>query len=186
MAAHDNLSPDQFPRTLHRGMRVMVPTSEIQPHLDRGDHEAAADVVLHHVLNYQETRPRENAEGRYGGLGTHWTDNRDRASRTFAGNKATRDNDNALGDDMQIPVVLRGVVHPSAVDHSPPAHRALFDYSVENEVHVRSGAPISLRSAHVRLPETMPAMEEVLPGMQLGESPGSHVVKRRFNRGMTA
>jgi hypothetical protein len=186
MSASEHLSQQQFPRTLHRGMRVVVPTAEIQPHLDRGDHEAAADVVLNRVLNYQEDRPRENAVGRFGGLGTHWTDNRDRASRTFAGKMATRDNDTTLGDDMQIPVVLRGVVHPEAIDHAPPAHRALFDYSVENEVHVRSGAPVSLRSAHVRLPESMPAMEEILPGMAYGESPGSHVIKRRMNKDVQA
>lgn len=185
MGAHDNLSPDQFPRTLHRGMRVMVPTSEIQPHLDRGDHEAAADVVMHHVLNYQETRPQEIAEGRQGGVGTHWSDVR-AATERFSGKTATRDNDTALGDDMQIPVVLRGVVHPDAVDHAPPAHRALFHYSVENEVHLRSGAPVSLRSAHVRLPETMPAMGDILPGMSYGESPGSHVIKRRYNKDVTA
>jgi hypothetical protein len=185
MSADEHLSPQQFPRTLHRGMRVIVPTAEIQPHLDRGDHEAAADVVLNRVLNYREDRPQENAVGRTGGLGTHWTDNRNRASNTFAGKVAARDEDPNFGDDMTIPVVLRGVVHPDAIDHTPPAHRAVWNYSVENEVHVRSGAPVSLRSAHVRLPEAMPAMEDVLDFRQ-GEAPASHVIKRRMNKDVQA
>lgn len=184
MVAHDNLSPDQFSRTLHRGMHVLVPTSEIQPHLDRGDHEAAADVVMHHVLNYQETRPNENAHGRQGGLGTHWSDVRS-ATERFSGTKVGRDSSKEFGDDMTIPVVLRGVVHPDAIDHTPPEHRAVWGHTVENEVPLRSGANISLRSAHVRLPEATPALEPVLDWHQ-GEAPASKVIKRRYNRDATA
>ena len=176
----------------------MMPTAsyqrDVQPHLDAGNHEAAADAVMAHVGNYAETRPSENAQGRDSGIGTHWGARRHTqrgngptitGADTFSGDTAGRDIDGDR-DDMMLPVLLRGVVHHDAIDATPPASRAVFDHSIEGEVPLRTGANINLRSAHVRFPAQVPDVEEVVPGWKSGSAPADNVVKRRMNRDVKA
>lgn len=192
MTATDALG-GQYTRTVHRGVSVLMPTSvyqrEVQPHIDRGDHAAAADAVLAHVTGYREDRPQENAVGRYGGIGVHWSSRRytetneygrhTTGASTFAGigrggreTTVARDADELTGDHMLVPVLMRGVVHPENIDTEPPKHRVVFDPSIEAEVHVRSGAPISVRSAHVYLPDRVPETEDLGIGLHHGQGAG--------------